>query len=706
MIFVENYAIQADGKAVYQLCDNTKAALREIADKKKITIDASWSSRQLGANVIKALGDSNPAVSGDYLIVKNSDGSVKAFKKCKDEKTVLRGLADKIGCAYVDMDSAETLASKIAAFMANGWKNPVVNSTDERQNDKRAKKAHKDGEKKSKRGCFFLIGGIFKFLWKCLTCFRYNYDKRMHYSEDGTKLLSADKDIKKCVIREGSLEVCDKAFEDCKALKKVKIAKSIKKIGDYAFNGCKSLEKIEIPSTVTSIGVRAFAYCESLQKFKIPKSVTSIGGGVFLGCELKKLSLKSKAFSKDKFCLFDAKKQVLISCYKKPAVDYKIPSSVKSVDEFSGIKLEPVNKPISKKASSGSSNESKTDKSKEAEKPKKEDNKLKYDKDGKVLYYADPKIKSCVIREGTLCIEDGTFEGREGLKSVIIPETITRIGDCAFRGCISIEKIMIPKSVAEIGKMAFARCSLLKSINIPESVKEIGDGVFYECDIDKLTLDSKYFSTDGICLFDSEKKRLISCYKSNITNYTIPNTVTTIGSYAFCGCYGLKSIKIPNSVTEIKGSAFLHCESLESIDIPNSVTFIGGWAFSYCNSLESVKIPESVTGLGDNLFESCDLLGNVTIPSSLEDIPNYMFYGCKSLRTLIIPKPINWIGESAFVNCLSLKEITFPATITEIADGDWVFAGSPALEKIYIPKGTKEKFKKLLPDREDRLTEI
>ena len=68
------------------------------------------------------------------------------------------------------------------------------------------------------------------------------------------------------------------------------------------------------------------------------------------------------------------------------------------------------------------------------------------------------------------------------------------------------------------------------------------------------------------------------------------------------------SITIPDSVTSIGDYAFSYCTSLTSIEIPDSVTSIGDYAFSYCTSLTSVKIPNSVTSIGDYAFERCDKL--------------------------------------------------------------------------------------------------
>ena len=92
----------------------------------------------------------------------------------------------------------------------------------------------------------------------------------------------------------------------------------------------------------------------------------------------------------------------------------------------------------------------------------------------------------------------------------------------------------------------------------------------------------------------------------------IPNTVTSLGNYAFHDFTKLKSIEIPNSVISIGSHSFYYCSSLTSVTIPNSVTSIGYFAFNSCGSLTSITIPESVTSIGNRAFEYCSSLTNIT----------------------------------------------------------------------------------------------
>ncbi len=97
---------------------------------------------------------------------------------------------------------------------------------------------------------------------------------------------------------------------------------------------------------------------------------------------------------------------------------------------------------------------------------------------------------------------------------------------------------------------------------------------------------------------------------SDLTTITIPDSVTSIGNFAFIECTKLTTITIPDSVTSIGDFAFSECTNLTTITSPDSVTSIGDGAFSWCENLTSITIPDSVTSIGDLAFDGCE---NLTI---------------------------------------------------------------------------------------------
>ena len=162
---------------------------------------------------------------------------------------------------------------------------------------------------------------------------------------------------------------------------------------------------------------------------------------------------------------------------------------------------------------------------------------------------------------GLSYIANEAFMCCESLKKIELPHNITSIGDYVFYGCDSLESVTIPYSVTTIGSVAFYGCNKLTSVTIPDSVTTIGESAFSYCD-SLTSFYGKFASEDNRCLIVDGK--LIAFAPVGLTEYTIPDSVTSIGGSAFCDCDSLKSVTIPDSVTEIGGPAFFSCSSLTS----------------------------------------------------------------------------------------------------------------------------------------------
>uniref|UniRef100_UPI00402A0279 leucine-rich repeat protein n=1 Tax=Prevotella sp. TaxID=59823 RepID=UPI00402A0279 len=228
---------------------------------------------------------------------------------------------------------------------------------------------------------------------------------------------------------------------------------------------------------------------------------------------------------------------------------------------------------------------------------------VKYSKDWKRLLKAPKSLSGKYsIRKGVKVIGNEAFSSCSSLTNINIPNSVTTIGHSAFAFCDSLISINIPNSVTTIEYSTFYGCESLTSITIPNSVVTIIGNPF-EGWHGNLYNESKAFIYEDHVLFNKNKTTLIA-YRAKETNYTIPNSVTTIERGAFSYCDSLTNINIPNSVTTIGNQAFYGCHRLTSITIPSSVTSLGESCFKGCKSLPTYMIFDIRQRFGEEVFDS------------------------------------------------------------------------------------------------------
>lgn len=185
-------------------------------------------------------------------------------------------------------------------------------------------------------------------------------------------------------------------------------------------------------------------------------------------------------------------------------------------------------------------------------------------------------------------------------------------------------------------------CENLSGIILPQSVKSIGSYAFNMC--------------------------------INLVDVVLPKTLDSVGNYAFLCCYSLTEIVIPEGVSEL-GIIFDFCTSLKNVSLPSSLRKLTS-TFYNCSSLEKIVIPEGVETLGYSVFYNCSSLVDITLPSTLKEFEeqpifgeSLAFFSCKSLKNIVIPDGVTKLSTALFYECSSLESITIPASVTEISRG-------------------------------------
>ena len=239
---------------------------------------------------------------------------------------------------------------------------------------------------------------------------------------------------------------------------------------------------------------------------------------------------------------------------------------------------------------------------------------------------------------------------------VVIPETVTH-EDVTY-------------TVTSIGyeafyKEAFCHCERLTYVYIPKNVRQIDAEAFSLClRLNTMAVDPEnpYFDSRDNCnaIIQTATNTLVAGGSQTV----IPNTVETIGDYAFSYRQDVDSIYIPNSVKAIGAYAF-YISCIHQVNFPDSLQRIGAYAFQYAH-IKSAILPNTVTSIGGHCFEDCRELENVKLSQNLTILEGSLFDGCVGLKHVIIPNGVTEIRYSAFAWCMGLESIVIPASVTKI----------------------------------------
>jgi Leucine-rich repeat (LRR) protein len=301
-------------------------------------------------------------------------------------------------------------------------------------------------------------------------------------------------------------------------------------------------------------------------------------------------------------------------------------------------------------------------------------------------------------------IVENAFAGCEALKyagsikSIRFAESPignnTSIGSKAFSNCTGLKTIDLSSTnISSITNNAFDACINLTNISLPSSLTEIGSSAFAGCKaLTTVDLSKTKLTSIGYYAFSRSDINYEFC---GLTTINFPDSLETIAARAFYNCAELKTIDLSSTnISSIGDSAFAGCSGLTKIDFPDSLKSFGTYALSLCFSLEFITLPNSLEVISRGLFSRSHSLITINLNTNITSIGGWSFgqvFTNASIDFDLSNTAVTYIGDGAFYGCTKLITLKLPSTMfvtdNNASIDERAFAGCTGLNAIYIPKG-------------------
>jgi hypothetical protein len=218
----------------------------------------------------------------------------------------------------------------------------------------------------------------------------------------------------------------------------------------------------------------------------------------------------------------------------------------------------------------------------------------------------------------------------------------------------------------------------IKTVVFHTSVNCVGERAFYECHIDTLHLPDTLVSI-GDYAFGGCR---------DITALHLPDALKTIGTGAFFGCVGIVELHLPEALVSIGESVFEGCSSIVVLNLPDTLVSIGKSAFESCVGIVGLHLPEGLQTIGYCAFVGCSGIVDLRLPDTLVSIGDLAFSGCSGIPVLHLPEGLRTIGIRVFDRCTGIVDLRLPTALETI--GKCAFSNCLGIQTLHVPDGVQQ----------------
>lgn len=485
----------------------------------------------------------------------------------------------------------------------------------------------------------------------------------------------AGTNVEEVVLPEGIETIDSDAFNFCTKLRKINFPETLKVIGHGAFKGCFFLETVILPKTMKEISDYAF-YEAGIKQLILPENVNFVGTEVFAGTDIEttdipeNFTLNSAMFEKcqklHSINLLGSHitipERCFCNCINLTEIDITKTALIKD-EAFRGcqnlsVSTIPADTLVAVSAfeESGATDVIIEDISKVCNR-----------------VFADCKsLKKLTINvaDGPTSVSSALVKGCKNLQTVVFTgrtKNLTVIKAAAFKETKNLNTISLPDTIKTISKEAFYN-SGIENIHLPENLKQIGTMAFAKSGLKNIVIPNKTKGLGEYAFLDCEE----------LTEATLPESVTKIPSGIFEKCYNLKTVNAPN-VNTVCEHAFYDCRNLKAFDF-SKLQSLGPMAFAYTGIRKAV-FSDKFSELGVSVFYSCKNLQTVDMKTcKIQEIPYQCFCFCNELKDIQLPQDVTIFDSDCFLRAKFNKLIINTGTYI----GDNAFGKSFINELVFV----------------------